>query len=226
MRLPGSAGCRESPGPQEGLSLGTRAGAGLREHSNHTGTESLPPLGLTPSDIRWGARERCIAQGLDCPVSLQRPPVCSCPPAWEEGGGGSVAGGRSHHLRPGPGTPRVDSSAEAKAWVLELRAAGRRHCPLVATGWNERWLPGRRSELPIERCGALLCARTHLCGRGEGSDMPRPWRRDACPVGTDMRAVWVPYMASSYVTFLNLSVSPFLHIRLKINRPPRSSWSP
>lgn len=101
----GQPGCRESPGPQEGLSLGTRAGAGLRERSKHTGTESLPPLGLTPSDIRWGARERCIAEGLDCPVSLQRPPVCSCPPAWEEGGGGSAPGGRSHHLRPGPGTP-------------------------------------------------------------------------------------------------------------------------
>lgn len=158
----GQPGCRESPGPQEGLSLGTRAGAGLRERSNHTGTESLPPLGLTPSDIRWGARERCIAQGLDCPVSLQRPPVCSCPPAWEEGGGGSVPGGRSHHLRPGPGTPRVDSSAEAKAWVLELRAAGRRHCPLVATGWNERWLPGDAANFALKGAGPC-CAPGPTC---------------------------------------------------------------
>lgn len=60
------------------------------------------------------------------------------------------------------GPLRVDSSAEAKAWVLELRAAGRRHCPLVATGWNERWLPGDAANFPLKGAGPC-CAPGPTC---------------------------------------------------------------
>lgn len=72
------------------------------------------------------------------------------------------------------GPLRVDSSAEAKAWVLELRAAGRRHCPLVATGWNERWLPGDAANFALKGAGPCCAPGPTCVGAAKAQTCPAP----------------------------------------------------